>query len=94
MDGVEDRRITLHQYLAYTDGSLTKVFTNNIDGQIIHEARGKNAKSPNMAVITLDSDNGKTIAEVFEQGTEAIVARYKNRPDAWHGFVEWYKTIR
>src|SRR3990167_7888269 len=31
MDGVEDRRITLHQYLAYTDGSLTKVFTNNID---------------------------------------------------------------
>lgn len=44
-----------------------------------------------MAVTVLDSGNGKTIAEVFEQGSDAVVARYKNRPDAWHGFVDWYK---
>ncbi len=94
MHGVEDRHITLHQYLAFTDGNVTEVFRNDIEGQMIHEARGKNEKSPNMTVTVLDSDNGKTIAEVFEQGTDAIIARYKNRPDAWHGFVEWYKKLQ
>lgn len=94
MNGIEDRHITIHQYLAYTDGNMTEVFKNDIEGQITNEARGKNEKSPNMTVTILDSDNGKTIAEVFEQGTDAVVARYKNRPDAWHGFVEWYKKIQ
>ena len=94
MHGVEDRRITLHQYLAYTNGKITKVFKNDIHGQAINEVRGKSEKSPSMTVTVFDSDNGKTIAQVFEQGTEAVVARYKNRPDAWHKFVEWYKKIQ
>lgn len=92
MNGIEDRRITLHQYLAYTDGAVTKVFKNDIDGQIINEVRGKSEKSLNMTVTVLDSDNGKTIAEIFAQGSEAITERYKNRPDAWHALVEWLKT--
>jgi len=94
MDGVENRTIIIHQYLAYTDGNVTEVFKNDIPGRIINEASGKSEKSPNMTVTVLDSDNGKTIAEVFEQGEEAVVARYKNRPDAWHGFIEWYKNIQ
>lgn len=93
MNGIEDRRITLHQYLAYTDGSVTEVFKNDIDGQVIKEARGKSEKSPNMTVTALDSDNGKTIAEVFATGSDAVIERYKNRPDAWHGLVGWLKTI-
>ncbi len=93
MKGVENREIILHQYIAYTDGRVTKVFKNDMSGQIINEARGKSEKSPNMTVTVLDSDNGKTIAEVLDQGEEAVVARYKNQPDAWHGFVEWYKNI-
>ena len=94
MSGVEDRRVIVHQYLAYTDGNITEVFKNDIQGQIIDEARGKSDKSPNMTVTVLDSDNGKTIAEVFELGEEAVADRYKNRPDAWHGFIEWYKNIQ
>ncbi len=90
MEGVKDRAIILHQYLAYNDGKTITVFKNDINGEIIHEARGKNHKSPNMSVVVLDSDNGKTIAEVFEQGQRAVVERYKNRPDAWHEFVKWY----
>lgn len=93
MKGVKNRQIILHQYLAYTDGSVTEVFKNDIPGKIIDEARGRNEKSPNMTVIVLDSDSGKTIAEVFEKGREAVIDRYKNQPDAWHGFVEWYKSI-
>ncbi len=91
MNGVKDRHITLHQYLAYTDGKVTEIFKNDIQGKIIDEVRGSSEKSPNMTVMVLDPDNGKTMAEVFEQGTDAVVARYKNRPDAWHGFVDWYK---
>lgn len=94
MDGLKDRKIILRQYLAYTDGNVTEVFKNDIPGQTISEARGKSERSPNMTVTVLDSDNGKTIAEVFEQGEEAIIARYKNEPDAWHGFVEWYKNTQ
>lgn len=92
MEGVEDRRITLHQYLAFTDGNVTKVFKNDIHGRVATEARGQNAKSPNMTVTELDSDDGKTIAEVFQAGSAAVADRYKNRSDAWHGFVDWYKS--
>lgn len=89
MASVEDRRIIMHQFLAYTDGSKTKVFNSDLTGKIIEEARGKNIKSPNMEVIVLDADHGKTIAQVFEQGTEAVLARYKNQPDVWHKFIKW-----
>lgn len=94
MNGVEDRRIILHQYLAYTDGNLTEIFKNNIPGQIINESRGNNVKSPSMTVIVLDSDNGKTIAEVLEQDIDAITERHKNQPDVWHDFIKWYKNIQ
>ncbi len=93
MEGVENRNVTLHQYLAYTDGKMMKIFKNDLHGKIIHEVRGKDSKSPNATVIELDSDNGNTIAEVFEQGREAVVARYKNRPDVWHELAEWYSKI-
>lgn len=94
MDGIEDRRIILHQYLAYTDGNLTEIFKNDIPGQIINESRGINVKTPSMTVIVLDSDDGKTLAEVFEQGEESVVARHKNRPDVWHEFIKWHKTFQ
>jgi len=90
MDGVKDREVTLHQYLAYTDGKVMKIFKNDLHGKIINEPRGRNDKSPNATVIELDSDNGNTIAEVFEQGPEAVAARYKNRPDVWHELAKWY----
>lgn len=93
MYGIKDRHITLHQYLAYTDGKITKVFSKDIEGEIINEPRGESEKYPDMTVIALDSDNGKTIAQVFDQGVGAVEDRYKNRPDAWHELVEWYKQV-
>lgn len=94
MHGVDDRRITLHQYLAYTDGKITKVFNNDLTGQIINEIRGRSEKSPNGTVTVLDCDNGKTIAEIFEKSSQAgLMARYSNRQDVWHKFVEWYSKL-
>ncbi|MBC7581823.1 hypothetical protein H7097_03075 [Aeromicrobium sp.] len=88
MSGVENRTVILHQYLAFTDGVKIEIYKNDIPGKIIIEARGENKKSPNMSVIVLDSDNGKTIAEVFEQGEVAVAERYKNRRDVWHQLVK------
>ncbi len=90
MDGIEDRSIILHQYLAYNDGVKTTVFRNDINGKIIYEIRGNNIKSPTMSVIALDEDNDMTLAEVFEKGQNALVSRYKDRPDVWHQLVKWY----
>ena len=93
MEGIEDRTIILHQMLAYYDGDTMKVFKNDIKGKVIDKPRGKNEKSPNMTVTELDNDNGKTIAEVFEQGEKAVAERYLTLPDAWHLFAEWYKSF-
>lgn len=92
MSGIKDRSIILHQLLAYYDGSIMKVFRNDIHGKILEEPRGQNDRSPNMMVTVLDLDNGKTIAEVFEQGQKAVVERYLTRPDAWHAFVDWFNS--
>jgi len=90
MKGVNNRSIILHQLLAYYDGSRIKVFSNDIHGKVIEHPRGENNRSPNMTVTVLDQDNGKTIAEVFVLGEQAVAERYLTRPDAWHGFIEWF----
>ena len=92
MTGVKDRRAILHQFLAYYDGKQIVVFKNDIPGKIINEARGKNLRSPNTMVTVLDADNGKTIAEIFELGEEAVLERYRNRNDVWHEFIDWYRN--
>jgi len=91
MDGIEDRTIILSQYLAYINGKETIIFKNDIPGVIIEEVRGKSDRSPNMTVITLDGDNGRTIAEVFGQDRTFVEERYKSRPDAWHELLKWYE---
>lgn len=92
MHGIEDRRIILHQHLAFTDGKVVQVFTKDIPGVITAEARGVNKKSPSMTVTALDWDDGKTLAEVFETGAQAALTnRHSNRPEAWHDVVEWYR---
>jgi non-canonical purine NTP pyrophosphatase (RdgB/HAM1 family) len=92
MNSIKDRSIILHQFLVFNDGSEMKIFKNDIYGRIIDKPRGKNDRSPNMSVIELDADNGKTIAEVFEQGEETLANRYLARPDAWHELAEWYNS--
>ena len=69
-----------------------KVFSNDIHGKIIDKPRGHNDRSPSTTVTVLDHDNGKTIAEVFEQGQKAVVQRYLSRTDAWHFFVDWFNS--
>lgn len=94
MNGIEDRTIILHQYLAFYDGKKLEIFRNDITGKVIKEIRGHNSKSPNMSVIVLDADSGKTIAEVFEEGGGAVTDRYKDRRDVWHELVDGLDIIK
>ena len=92
LSGITNRSIILHQFLTFYDGTSMKVFKNDIPGNIIDKPRGENDLSPITTVTALDSDNGKTIAEVFEQGEMALTLRYLSRPDVWHEFAEWYSS--
>lgn len=93
MHGVEDRRVTLYQYLAYCDGETTKVSYTELNGTIAEEPHGHDEKSPIVELVRLDSDNGKTIAEVFEQDAETFANRYTKRREAWHELMDWYTTV-
>lgn len=92
MHGIEDRYVTIEQYLAYYDSREVTIFSNAIPGVILDQAYKGTARIPCMAVVALDIDNGKCLAEVYSQGPELLATRYKNHPDAWHELVNWYKN--
>ncbi len=95
MSGVKDRRVTLHQYLAYTDGSITEVFTNDLNGVVVTKPRGNVERAPCMEVVEFDFDEGLTLAEVFNKQDDQLMAkRYSKHPDAWHELAKWYISTR
>lgn len=94
MHGIEDRKVYIYQYLAYYDGKIMKVFKNTFDGQITQAKRGRNSRSPIMEVIELDLDNGKTLAEIFDEDPEVIIKRYLENNDVWHKFIAWFNKLQ
>ena len=94
MDGLDDRRITLYQGLAYTDGAITKTFICEIPGTIMHEKRGPQTADACAQVVAMDMDSGKTIAEVFDGPKEDLLRRNTTQREVWHEFIEWYRDIR
>ncbi len=83
-----DHTIYLDQAVAYIDELETVIFQNRIVGSIVDTPRGKTG-APIMKVVTLEGDNGLTIAEIFDQGTAA--KRGLSR-DVWPEVAEWYKA--
>ena len=90
MAHVTDRRIYLHQYLAYQDDKVFKIFSSTTSGQVLKHPRGNYGKT-GQKVITLDTDNGQSISEVYEHDYSAAAQRFSNEEGAWHDFIEWYK---
>ncbi len=91
MEGVEDRSVFLHQYLAYIDEHETVIFTTDIPATILKEVHGDHQKAPWMNVVSMQGDNGKSLAEIFTATEQLHPDRYKNRPEAWHNLTKWYK---
>ena len=89
MQHVENRQIILHQYLAFQDEFETVIFRRDISGQILREPRGVYGV-PLVKVVALDSDNGLSIAEVYDKGLEHDPKRMEQHEDAWQDLIEWF----
>lgn len=85
-----DRRIFLHQYLAFQDNKGIKIFSNTIPGQVLDKPRGNYGK-PAQKVIALDIDTGLSISEVYDQDPIGAAQRHSDEENAWHDFITWYK---
>lgn len=86
-----DRRILLHQYIAYIDTSGLQLFHAVIPGKLSTEIRGNYGK-PAQKLIMLDRDNGLTISEVYDAGLQHNPNRFDSKTDPWMQFITWYKA--
>jgi XTP/dITP diphosphohydrolase len=84
-DKLDDRRITLRQIVVYQDADQQLVFSADIAGTLLHEARGT-SPYPHSSLVTFDGK--QTNAEYHEKG-ESAAAHY---PNPWHKFAQWYHT--
>jgi len=85
---LENRNVTLTQYLVYVDNKQTKVFLGQTKGTLLKEVKGV-SDHPSHSVITLEGDDGISIAEAY---TGKIDKSKRGSAKVWHEFVEWYKT--
>lgn len=88
MQPYQERTILLIQLLAYQDEHGYKYFRSERRGSFLHEARGKYG-SPVHKVVTMDEDNGLSIAEVYDQGIQH--GDRANTAD-WTAFLNWYQA--
>ena len=82
---LENREIILTQIIVYQDKQGQQVFRRQTKGELMHEARGHLPSGPNQEIITLDGDNGKSIAEIFNDHDLSDAAGTK----VWPDFFEW-----
>lgn len=83
-----DRRVVLTQYIVYQKKDEQKVFTAQSKGELLKEIRGTSVH-PNHTLITMEGDNGLSIAEVYKSGADTsnrIVAKL------WSEFAQWYNN--
>ncbi|HSH18163.1 MAG TPA: non-canonical purine NTP pyrophosphatase [Candidatus Saccharimonadales bacterium] len=85
--GLEDRRVTLTQRIAYQDAGTQHVVALSYTGEILPEARGHYG-SGWQKVITMPGDNGLSVAEAYDKG--ASVAD-REVSEGWQTFIAWYK---
>jgi inosine/xanthosine triphosphate pyrophosphatase family protein len=84
---LKDRRIILRQIVVYQDAHVQKLFSFDIEGMLLKDARGM-SKYPHSYITSFDG--GKTSsAEHHARGTTP----HASQRDVWHDFAEWY-TVR
>jgi hypothetical protein len=83
---LEDRGVTLIQFLVYVEKRKQKIFTGHIEGFLLKEIRG-NSQYPSQTVITLSGDSGLSIAEAYAQ---AVDKSMRQSAQVWHDFAKWF----
>jgi XTP/dITP diphosphohydrolase len=82
---LSDRRIILRQICVYQDGDNQHVFTYDMEGLLLTDARGV-SPHPHSAITSFDGGKHSN-AEFHEQSKSAA----SHRQTAWHDFAEWYR---
>jgi non-canonical purine NTP pyrophosphatase (RdgB/HAM1 family) len=82
---LQDRRIILRQIVVYQDAAEQKLFSMDLDGILLREARG-NALYNHTAIISFDGGKSSN-AEYHERNQSAT----KDLKNVWHEFSDWFK---
>lgn len=82
-----NREATLTQHVVYSDQAGPKVFTHHTKGSLLPEIRGQSQHSSH-TVITLEGDNGLSIAEAYEQAADKSA---RQSTQIWQEFAEWFQ---
>ena len=86
--GLDDRTIILEQFIAFCDGHEVVCLRRDIQGQLLDSARGK-FDPPIMKVVALDDDEGRSIAETFDQAKQHETPRLESHGRAWSELGKW-----
>jgi len=81
-----DRKITLTQYLVYDDGHAQKMFTRQIEGELLKEIRGSSIHASH-TILSLSGDKGLSIAEVYDRAADKST---RKPAQIWKDFAEWF----
>jgi inosine/xanthosine triphosphate pyrophosphatase family protein len=81
---LEDRSIILRQIVIHQDEHGQQLFSVDIPGILLREARGA-SPYPHASLVSLDGGK-RSNAEYHEKG-ESAAANYHN---PWHEFAQWY----
>jgi XTP/dITP diphosphohydrolase len=84
--GLEDRSVLLTSYLVYIDQQQQKVFSGQTKGELLKESKGSSEHASH-TIITMDGDNGLSIAEAYEQAADKST---RTSAQIWHDFAIWY----
>jgi non-canonical purine NTP pyrophosphatase (RdgB/HAM1 family) len=86
---LENKKVTLTQYLIYADNSQQKVFKKDSTGKLLTQIQGHSIH-PSHTIISMDGDDGLSIAEVFEKSDKNTVRAAEL---IWHDFAEWFTEL-
>lgn len=82
MKDKENREMIFTEYLCFTDGMITKTFSETIKGHVLHESKGQDTS---WMTVSSFSDDNRSIAEKIRNNPSAI-----NASKVHEEFAKWY----
>lgn len=84
-EALTDRRIILRQVAVYQDAHQQKLFATDIEGMLLHEARGT-SPYPHSTIVSFDGGKHSN-AEMHQRGNGESGARHHHT--TWHDLGAW-----
>ena len=81
-----DRTIILKQVVAFIDGDETRIFSRDLEGQLLTESRGESSY-PHTHIVSFDG--GKHTNAEYHARQESATGHL---PNVWHDFAKWYQA--